>query len=230
MRKSIIIIICFPLFLGCEQISKSINETFSPSDSLVSKETNSDTKTEAKEIDVQKIINEAVDKHNAAVKQLETKTTVLLKDKKELNKAEQALKKLPQYSGKEIFVYSTLYFYNDGRINIMLQHPENKKYIDTYEYRNGVWSDPKPVQLSVRDDIQKRLVPLNTISFTNAAKVFELYNKKAEEVEGASPATSIYISIWDNKMRWYPSTINGSRERYSIQFNDDGTLKTFTQD
>lgn len=230
MRKSIIIIICFPLFLGCEQISKSINETFSPSDSLVSKETNSGTKTETKEIDVQKMINEALDKHNAAVKQLENKTTVLLKDKNELNKAEQALKKLPQYAGKEIFVYSTLYFYNDGRINIMLQHPENKKYVDTYEYRNGVWSDPKPVQLSVRDDIQKRLVPLNTISFTNVAKVFEIYNKKAEEVEGASPATSIYISIWDNKMRWYPSTINGSRERYSIQFNDDGTLKTFTQD
>mgnify|MGYP006198242471 FL=1 len=111
-----------------------------------------------------------------------------------------------------------------------MQHPENKKYVDAYEYKNGVWSDPKPVQLSIRDEVQKRLVPLNTIRFTNAAKVFEIYNKKAEEVEGASPAVNIYISIWDNKIRWYPTSINGSRERYSIQFNDDGTLKNFTQD
>ncbi|MCP2029680.1 hypothetical protein L1276_004874 [Flavobacterium sp. HSC-32F16] len=230
MRKSIIIIICFPLFLGCEQISKSINETFSPNDSVVSKQSNSDVKNEVQEVDVQKNINDAVDRHNAAQNQLETKTIVLLKDTNELSKAEETLKKLPQYAGKEIFVYSTLYFYNDGRINVMLQHPENKKYVDAYEYKNGVWSDPKPVQLSIRDEVQKRLVSLNTIRFINAAKVFEIYNKKAEEVEGASPAANVYISIWDNKIKWYPSSINGSRERYSIQFNDDGSLKTFTQD
>lgn len=230
MRKSIIIIICFPLFLGCEQISKSINETFSPNDSVVTKETSSDAKNEVQEVDVQKIINDAVDKHNTAVNQLENKTTVLLKDKNELKKAEETLKKLPQYAGKEIFVYSTVYFYNDGRINVMLQHPENKKYVDTYQYKNGVWSNPKPVQLSIHDDVQKRLTPLNRISFTNAATVFELYNKKAQEIEGAKPAASVYISIWDNKMQWYPNSISGSRERYSIQFNDDGTLKSFTQD
>ncbi len=230
MKKIIIIAVCFPLFSGCEQISKTINETFTVNDSVVSTETNSDPKNNVQEVDVQKLINEAVEKHNAAVNQLGNKTIDLLKDTNTLKNAEEALKNLPQYKGKEIFVYSTLYFYNDGRINVMLQHPENKKYVDTYEFTKNKWSEPKPVQLSIRDDVQKRLVPLKNISFVNAARVFDVYNKKAQEVEGASPATSVYISIWDNKMRWYPSSINGSRERYSIQFNDDGTLKNFNQD
>jgi len=231
MRKSIIIIACFPFFMGCEQISKSIEETFQTHDSLVNTEAkNTETKTEAPPVDVQKLINEALEKHSAAVNNTENKAGDLLKDPNRLEKAEESLKKLPQYAGKEIFVYSTLYFYNDGTINIMLQHPENKKYVDTYEYKNNTWSEPKPVQLSVRDDVQKRLVPLKNISFTNAAKVFDIYNKKTAEVEGAKPATSVYISIWDNKIRWYPSNISGSRERYSIQFNEDGTLKSFTQD
>ncbi|OIV40087.1 hypothetical protein [Flavobacterium johnsoniae] len=231
MRKSLIILSCCPLFLGCEQVSQSIRETFKTNDSIVNKETAApDVQTEVPQADVQKIVNEALEKHAAAQNSLENKTTDLLKDLNGLKKAEEALKQLPQYSGKEIYVYSTLYFYNNGTINVMLQHPENKKYVDTYEYKNKVWSEPKPVQLSIRDDVQKRLVPLKTISFANAAKVFDIYNEKAASVEGAKPATSVYISIWDNKIRWYPSSISGSRERYSIQFNDDGTLKTFIQD
>lgn len=231
MKKIIIIAICLPLFSGCEQISQSIKETFNGNDSIVKGEINSETKNNVQPVDVQKIINEAVDRHNDAVNQMDGKKTVnLLNDTNTLKNAEEALKKLPQYAGKEIYAYSTVYFYDYGTINVMLQHPENKKYIDTYEYKDNKWSDPKPVQMSVRDDVQKRLVPLSSINFTNAAKVFDTYNKKAAEIEGAKPATSVYISIWDNKMRWYPTSISGSRERYSIQFNDNGTLKSFQQD
>jgi hypothetical protein len=82
----------------------------------------------------------------------------------------------------------------------------------------------------VRDDIKGRLVSLNKVRFVNAAKVAEIYNKKAQEIEGAKPLTSTYLTIWNNQIRWYPTTINGSRERYSIQFNDDGSLKSFKQD
>lgn len=66
--------------------------------------------------------------------------------------------------------------------------------------------------------------------FVNVAKLTDVYNKKAQEIEGAKPLTSAYVSIWGNAMQWYPTSISGSREKYSIQFNDDGTLKTFKQD
>ncbi len=207
--KKVIYIIVFASLFSCEQITKSINDTLKPNDSLAAKE----------------IENTAT----VSVQSAKIETN-LLTDAATLKKAEEELKKLPQYKGKEMFVYSTLYFYNDGRINVLLQHPENPKYIDTYEFKDGKWSEPIPVQLSVHDDIKGRLVSLDKISFVNAAKVAQIYNEKAEEVEGAQPTTSVYISIWKNEIKWFPTTINGSRERYSIQFNEDGSLKEFKQD
>ncbi|MFH6993590.1 hypothetical protein [Flavobacterium sp. FlaQc-48] len=234
MRKLIIILIACQLFLSCEQVSKSIEETFKPQDTLVSTTTQKPNPEPVvnTQVDVQQIIKTALETHSVTYAHTHTdgKDVSFLTDTAALEKAEEALRKLPQYAGKEIFIYSTLYFYNDGLINVMLQHPENPKYVDIYDYKDGKWSEPKPLQLSVRDDVKKRLVPLNKIKFANVARVTAIYNKKAEEVEGAKPLTSAYVSIWDNKMQWYPTNINGNRERYSIQFNDDGTLKSFKQD
>lgn len=236
MRKLIILIICCHLFLSCEQVSKSIKETFKKNDTLVSKKPEKNNAippiNTQPDVDVNAIIKTVLETHSTILREhhTESKGIDFLTNTDGLKKAEEALRKLPQYAGKEIFIYSTLYFYNDGTINVTLQHPENLKYVDAYEFRDNKWSEPRPVQLSVRDDIQNRLVSLNKIPFINAAKVTDIYNKKAQDIEGAKPLSSIYISISDNKIRWYPTTINGSRERYSIQFNDDGTLKTFKQD
>ncbi|MGN7986619.1 hypothetical protein ACTJKC_04715 [Pedobacter sp. 22226] len=109
----------------------------------------------------------------------------------------------------------------------MLQHPVNPKYVDAYEYRDGKWSAPKPVLAS---DITRRTFPLSGMHFKDAHKVIQLYNAKATQVEGAEPTSAAYITIWDKGMRWAPRTINGSRERYDIQFNNDGTLKSFRQE
>lgn len=237
MKKSIIVLICCVLFLGCKQISKSISDTFKVNDTLVSKEFEKPDSIPAANTqpDVNAIIKTVLETHSTILREHHiesegSKGVAFLTNTNGLKKAEEALRKLPQYKGKEIFIYSTLHFYNDGTINVMLQHPENPKYVDAYEFSDNKWSEPRPVQLSVRDDIQNRLISLNKINFTSAAKVTEIYNKKVQEIEGAKPATSVYISIWDNQIRWYPTTINGSRERYSIQFNDDGTLKAYRQD
>jgi hypothetical protein len=232
MRKLIILLICCQLLLSCEQVTKTIEETFKPNDTLVEKEKESPVPetTVNTQIDVQQIIKTALETHSVTHTHAEGKNVDLLTDIQGLEKAEESLRKLPQYAGKEIFIYSTLYFYNDGLINVMLQHPTNPKYVDIYNYKEGQWSEPKPLQLSVRDEVQKRLVSLNKIKFANVAKITATYNEKAKEIEGAKPLTSAYVSIWDNKMRWYPSSINGSRERYSIQFNDDGSLRAFKQE
>jgi len=232
MRKLTILLICCQLLLSCEQVTKTIEETFKPNDTIVQKEKESPVPetTVNTQIDVQQIIKTALETHSVTHTHTEGKNVDLLTDIKGLEKAEESLRKLPQYAGKEIFIYSTLYFYNDGLINVMLQHPTNPKYVDIYNYKEGQWSEPKPLQLSVRDEVQKRLVSLNKIKFVNVAKVTATYNEKVKEIEGAKPLTSAYVSIWDNKMRWYPSSINGSRERFSIQFNDDGSLKAFKQE
>lgn len=234
MKKLIILMICGALFLSCEQISKSINETFKKNDTVVSKELEKTNPIppENTQPDVNAIIKTVLETHSTILREhhIESKGIDFLTNTEGLKKAEESLRKLPQYAGKEIFIYSTLHFYDDGTINVTLQHPENPKYVDAYEFRDNKWSEARPVRLSVRDDVQNRLVSLNRIPFISAAKVTDIYNKKVQEIEGAKPLTSVYISISDNKIRWYPTTINGSRERYSIQFNEDGTLKTFKQD
>jgi hypothetical protein len=242
MKKLIILILCGVLLFSCRQVTKSIEETFNPKHSASLKDTIAQTAKagQAQHAAAMKTADsvlqtalQLIEKTTSDIhieRHTSTKKSDFLTNKVELAKAEQALRKLPQYTGKEIFIYSTIHFYDDGRIITSLRHPENPKYVDRYEYRNGVWSEPRPVQMSVRDKIESRLLPLDRLSFSNVARVTKTYNEKAAEVEGAKPATSTYVMVWDKEMRWYPTTVDGSRERYTIQFNDDGTLKTYRQD
>ncbi|MBT2564378.1 hypothetical protein J7E50_23460 [Pedobacter sp. ISL-68] len=284
-----LIVLLSLLGLSCKQVTKSIDETFHPNDSLAKKYNqensfgkhgaytsttktttstqhlqnktvviNGDTintsemqgkakalfddiellkqkQTPADSKEIQKRVNEFL-------KEMKLPQTVIndigaekpaIKVKKgilnaaELNNAQEKLRRLPQYRNKEIVVYESVHFYDDGSINLALQHPSNPKYVDAYQYKDGNWSAPKPV---LARNIERRIFPLNKMSFADAHKVVQIYNEKAAEVEGAKPSTSVYISIWDNGMRWFPGNITGTRERYDIQFNNDGTLKSFRQE
>lgn len=283
------IILLALLCLGCQHISKSIDETFHPNDSLVkayykkhsfaSNGAYTDTIKTTVTIDTlrhqQKIVVINGDTLNTATLSDETRSLfkdienlkqsptaakamqkrvndflkemnlphiepksppeekTLKKARKgilnasELALAQEKLKQLPQYQGKEIFVYESVHFYQDGSINLALQQPANPTYVDAYRYQYGEWSAPKAV---LARNIPRRIFPLSKINFADALKVVSTYNEKAAQVEGAEPATTVYISIWDDGMRWFPGTITGSRMRYDIQFNTDGTLKSFRQE
>ena len=267
---------------GCKQITKSVSDTFKPSDTalkpqaqkhptagttttstqhiqksevivngdtLNTEDVHEKTKTLFKDLEklqknktgnnskeIQKKVNEFLKSINMPKKvntypipQPKTKSKKAFFTQAELEKAERELVNLPQYSGKEIQIYQSVHFDGDGRIRLMLQHPENPKYVDAYEYENGKWSAPKPIQ-TTSGNIERRLVPLNQINFSSALTVLQAYNQKVLQVEGAKPTTHVYLSFWDGRIRWFPGTINGTRERYSIDFEPNGTLKNFKQD
>jgi hypothetical protein len=231
--------VCSFAFSGCKQITKSVKDTFKPKPNppVVSKPAQVqqviDSTTNQAIMQMQQQLTAALSKvHITAhrTRPVTVKSKDFLTNITELKKAEASLRNLPQYRGKEIFIYQSVHFYDDGSINIMLRHPENPDYVDRYEYQNGAWSKPKPEQLSVNVDIASRSISLNEVSFTSIANITRLYNEKSAQIEGAKPTTSAYMVVWDKVIRWYPGTINGSRERYSIQFNNDGTLKNFRQD
>jgi len=286
-----LVMMCFFLCLGCKQITKSVDETFHPNDSLVKKYDQEkglrenggykgDTKTsttttlqqqqektilingdtvntpemesKAKEMfhdiellkqkqgpanskEIQKRVNEFLKDMNLPQPGAKNSTAEKPAGKvrrgmlsaSQLAQAEEKLRQLPQYRDREIVLYESVHFYEDGSIKLALQHPENPKYVDAYQYKDGYWSEPKPVQAR---NIERRTFPLRKINFADAHKVMQIYNDKAAQVEGAKPTSTAYISIWDDNMRWFPSTINGSRERYDLQFNKDGTLKSFRQE
>lgn len=150
-----------------------------------------------------------------------------LADATGLKAAEHALRRLPVFAGKDIYLYEGIHFYDDGRIITKVQHPQNPAYIDAYEFGNGSWKAPKPVQLSVHDEIGKRLVKLDDISFASVAAVCRNYRLKADSVTGADPVTHIYAIFRDNSFNWYPQSVDGSRERYFISFTKDGNLQRF---
>lgn len=234
MKKLIALMICSQVLFSCKQISKSVEETFKPNDSVANKTTHEKPVENEDQVHTETKTSSSttVETHTSTYTEhhVEGKATGFLTDAGQLMKAENELRKLPQYLGKEIFIYSNINFYNDGRITVMLQHPENPKYVDSYEYNAGKWSAPKPKQLSVKDEVKSKLVSLNSIPFSNVAKVTGIYNEKASHIEGAKPGDHTYIAIFRNRIDWYPMNINGTRERYYIQFNADGTLKEFKQD
>ncbi|SDK55807.1 hypothetical protein SAMN04487898_109127 [Pedobacter sp. ok626] len=225
--------ICLFSFFGCNQVNKSIQETLHPLDTTTRKIINKGIERP----DIKKIIDSQITMVNSMIQthtnqhievHLDGESKKFLSDRRGLEKAEEELRQLPQYAGKEIFIYQSIHFYDDGSINVMLQHPANPMYVDQYSYKEGEWLAPVPVQLSARAEAANRMVPLDSISFITAFKVAKNYNQKVNEVEGAKPINSVYASIWDKRIRWFPATINGSRERYSIEFNSDGSLKRFS--
>jgi len=282
-----LILLCCLLCMSCKQITKSVNETFSPNDSLVKKYekekqfgtnrkyTGTSKTTTTQYQDKTIIINgdtvktdEMQDKAKALFhdiellkhkqtpadgKEIQKRVNEFLKEMKlpqgsttnmevekpaikakkgilsvtELEKAEDKLRSLPWYKNKEIVLYESVHFYDDGSINLALQHPDNPKYVDAYQYKDGAWSAPKPV---LARNIERRTFPLNKMHFADARKVIKIYNEKAAGIEGAAHTSDAYITIWDDGMRWNPRSINGSRDRYDIQFNTDGTLKSFRQE
>ncbi len=189
----------FLLFISCQQLSQSITDTFN-------------TKPE-----------EAMQRGS------DERITGFVTDAAALNRAERLLRELPQYSGKSIYLYADIHFYDDGRIMAKLQHPEKPDYVDAYNYQGGQWSGPIPVQLSVHDNILERLVALDSVPLQTAAKVVANYNEKAASIAGASSTDHVYLIIHHGITRWYPNRIDGSREAWDVFFNLDGSIASFVR-
>lgn len=150
-------------------------------------------------------------------------------DQQALIHAEQALRELPQYHNTPIYLYGDIHFYDDGRINAKLRHPENPEYVDTYNYKNGKWNGPTPVQLSVRDDVKGKLVALDSVPFHTVATIVRNYNEKAATVAGAGSIDHVYLIIRYGITQWYPNHIDGTRELWNIYFRRDGSVALFNR-
>lgn len=64
----------------------------------------------------------------------------------------------------------------------------------------------------------------------NANNTYKALIEKIQEIGGESSRLTVYATTSRNKITWYPRTISNERFRYSIEFNEDGTLQSFEQD
>ena len=155
----------------------------------------------------------------------------LYTDVKTLNKAEEELKNLPKFKGKEIKVFQKIYFYDDGRIVADLQDPSNPENIDSYTYQNGKWQEPQAVQISGGGDMGANVFSLNEIKFETVNNIYKQLQEKAKDIEGAEINGGIYynLNVVNGQKTWYTG-IEGTRGSYSGYFNADGSLKEFKKD
>lgn len=226
------ILLCLSAFMSCEGINNSIKDTFKTE---VTEEKKLDTINDvsiSKENDLKEEISKG--ETQAQKKLANTNGNInkndFLIDSITLELAEKKLRALPQFAGKKIRLYDDIHFYNDGRVMTSIQHPDNPEYIDEYEYENGIWEEPKPVQISVRTNVESKLFNLDQIRFATVAKIIKTYNEKASTLEGAKPASHAYGIFSGGKLTWYPRTIDGSRQKYAIEFYKDGTLKSYNRE
>lgn len=145
-----------------------------------------------------------------------------------LKKAEEALKNLPKFKGKDIKVFQKIYFYEDGRIIVDLQDPATPDNIDSYTFKNGAWEEPQAVQISGGGDMSANLFSLNEIKFETVATIYKELQNQAKNVEGAKIGGGIYynLNVLRNEKAWF-TNVEGTRGNYSGYFNADGTLKEF---
>lgn len=163
-----------------------------------------------------------------AQKELE-KTT--LSNAAGLQKAQDELQALPQFAGKELNVFQDVNFYNT-HIAINVQDPNKPENIDNYEYNfaDGKWSEPSPVQLSGGGDMKPNLTPLKDIRFADVADKFIPLYKQTAEKEKITPVEPIptavsFVLFVPNQDRFWQASMNTERAQMTLRMKTDGTFK-----
>lgn len=190
-----------------------------------------ETKTGKVEVEMPKvkeeIVHEPLEKEAVVVPEKKVNFAAHPED---LIAVEEALRALPQFENKQIKVYQSIHFYDNYRVLLRIQNPDNPAYVDEYYYVDGAWKTPTPVVLSKHDKIERDLVSLDEIPFVHAHHVYQALKEKVEEIGGDTSDLMVYVITRNNRVRWYPRTISNERSRYAIEFKKDGTLFSFEQE
>lgn len=210
MLKKILPLLSISLFfcVSCQEFSQSIRETYepSPSDETLSQDLKEDAgKSEESRISVASSIEA-------------------------LQLAEDALRNLPQFRNKPIVIFSSMHFYDDGRIGTEIQDPDNPEFIDAYTYRDGEWLKGKPVVITQQTRVEEKLVPLGNVSLLAAHRIYHTVKEKVAEIGGDRDSNTVYFVVNRGEVRWYPRSLRTPRARYSIEFDGDGNLVHFERD
>lgn len=210
MKKSSLFIISL-LLLSCGEVGRSFSDTFQPSPQPAE---TSGTSQQAELADAF-----APPQRISAAASPDA-----------LQEAENKLRALPRFAGKEIMIFRSTHFYDDGRIMLSIQDPEDHTIIDSYTYKDGAWQDPEPVRITRADRVDEYLAPLSQAPFIHAHKVYQTIKEKLKEIQSKDTSMTIYFVPMRGEIRWYPSTLSTDRSRYSLKFDEQGNLLSFTQD
>ncbi|WP_326983215.1 hypothetical protein VUJ46_01320 [Chryseobacterium sp. MYb264] len=224
MKKSIpYSFIVLLLLTGCKDFKKSIADTLSdPGDPAKVSQKEDTLSTSSKSV--------AATKEHLELPEYKDELPIsIASDPGLLEDAEKKLRALPEFKGHAINIYEFIYFYGNGQIIVKIQNPGNPKYVDQYTFDEGQWQKPKPVALSKYTVVKDDIVSLDKVPFINANRVFKIVEQKKREIGSKDVTFTIYSGVGRKKVEWFPNAIQNERSVYSIDFNEDGTLRSFEQ-
>lgn len=214
------------LIVSCEQINKSFEETRNPKP-----KTENGRLTESESHSSSTTITSRTGQDNAV------KTAPgIIEDAARLDAIQAELQNLPQFRGKKLMLYMSLYYRDNdgGTISLNIQNPDKKENIDNYEYSNGKWQEPTPVkiqnELLAVDNLVEFLMPLDRIKFSTFKKINDIAKEKLKEIEDGKMRGYIYFSysyiksLNRDQSYWY-TDIEGSRKDAHLEFDVNGNLK-----
>jgi len=157
----------------------------------------------------------------------------IFEDGAALDRIQEELENLPQFRGKKLMLYQSLYFYDfqGGRITLNIQNPDTTENVDTYVYADGKWQEPTPVKIigEIANEVDF-LMPLDELKFSTAKKINDIAGEKIKGIPGGHTNGFIYFNymrikrINRKEAGWYLQ-IQGSRRDVRLDFDVEGNLK-----
>lgn len=151
-------------------------------------------------------------------------------DAGEMTKIMNQLQERSELKGKDIKVFQDVnVFYNKeigGNVVIIDILKPGTEDVDHYEYKNGSWSNPSPVQITGTGNIMDNVIPLSDLHLDKVADIYKAAEAKAKEVEGLKVEQSFVYRFWNGK--WdILITAKSDRAKYSMEYGVNGELKEF---
>lgn len=151
----------------------------------------------------------------------------LLFDRERLLAAKAALQALPDFEARELHVFHSIHFYNDGRINTQLVDPGQPTYVDEYHFKDGAWQKGEPVnpqRMSPLITLQSNSAPLGKIDFEAVLRVATALQEQHDALmREPKEVDHVYLLIAKGgRLRWLPDDVAGDRETVSIRFDAHG--------
>ncbi len=150
-------------------------------------------------------------------------------------KAISELQEKPGLKDKDIQIFHNVIITEQeglgNYIDINILVPDSKDKVDNYQYKNGKWSDPAPVQITGDGDMKDNVMPLSSIDFSKIPEIYRSAEEKAKSIEkGKVDKTLTYIYYIDERAYKAMIKIEGARESYTAMYDAKGKLLEMKKD
>ena len=144
--------------------------------------------------------------------------------------AQNLLKNLQNLKGKKLFFDNNIRFDDAGHVYINLQNPDKPDKVVSYIYFSRQRAEIEDYGDRFAD-LPRHLYPVDKVSFNTATKIADIYAAKLKETGSEQAALgNLAFDINGPKPAWkFNNLIKGKNGNYKIDFNDDGTLKSFVK-